>query len=249
MAREELWLGDGALFRTLAGWPTRGHCGAGCLRSTCGSGRRQRARAVTSFSKWDRDACRARVGEEEAARRPGAIMAGQWGYQLAEQRKRLGFTQAGLAEIMGVTLGRVSQIEQGEVSTVEALASYIAALGGKLELVADIGAHPLKMPANQPPDTASDDDRRLAWCEASDQSVPLSAACRSSWGSGPAHGRHLADLDGVAIGPVRRRCSRTRGGCALRDASRNRAACGPREGVPGPGVEPGSKRIKLAGRE
>jgi hypothetical protein len=28
--------------------------------------------------------------------------------------------------------GRVSQIEHGEVSTVEALASYIAALGGKL---------------------------------------------------------------------------------------------------------------------
>lgn len=34
------------------------------------------------------------------------------------------------------------------VSTVEALASYIAALGGKLELVADIGGHLLKMPAN-----------------------------------------------------------------------------------------------------
>jgi DNA-binding XRE family transcriptional regulator len=78
---------------------------------------------VTSFSKWDRDAYRARVGEEEAARRRGAIMAEQWGHQLAEQRKRLGFTQAGLAEIMGVTPGRVSQIEHGEVSTVEALAS------------------------------------------------------------------------------------------------------------------------------
>jgi DNA-binding XRE family transcriptional regulator len=103
---------------------------------------------VTSFSKWDRDAYRARVGEEEAGRRRGAIMAEQWGYQLAEQRKRLGFTQAGLAEIMGVTPGRVSQIEHGEVSTVEALASYIAALGGKLELIADIGGHLLKMPAN-----------------------------------------------------------------------------------------------------
>jgi hypothetical protein len=80
---------------------------------------------VTSFSKWDRDAYRARVGEDEAARRRGAIMAEQWGHQLAEQRKRLGFTQAGLAEI-----------------------SYIAALGGKLELIADIGGHLLKMPAN-----------------------------------------------------------------------------------------------------
>jgi hypothetical protein len=33
----------------------------------------------------------------------------------------------------------VSQIERGEVATVEALATYITALGGKLELVADIG--------------------------------------------------------------------------------------------------------------
>src|SRR5215469_7462463 len=56
---------------------------------------------------WDRDAYHVRVGEEEAARRRGAIMAEQWGYQLAEQRKRLGFTQAGLAEIMGVTPGRM----------------------------------------------------------------------------------------------------------------------------------------------
>ena len=103
---------------------------------------------MNSFSKWDRDAYRSRVGEEEAARRRGAIMAEQWGYQLAEQRKRLGFTQAGLADIMGVTPGRVSQIEHGEVSTVEALAGYIAALGGKLELIADIGGHLLKMPAN-----------------------------------------------------------------------------------------------------
>lgn len=49
---------------------------------------------------------------------------------------------------MGVTPGRVSQIEHGEVSTVEALASYIAALGGRLELIADIGGHLVKMPAN-----------------------------------------------------------------------------------------------------
>jgi hypothetical protein len=45
---------------------------------------------VSSFTKWDRDAYRRRVGEEEAARRRGAIMAEQWGYQLAEERKRRG---------------------------------------------------------------------------------------------------------------------------------------------------------------
>ena len=75
-------------------------------------------------------------------------MARQSGQRLAEERKQRGLTQAQLAETMGVTPGRVSQIEHGEVSTVEALASYIAALGGKLELVADIGGHLLKMPAN-----------------------------------------------------------------------------------------------------
>ena len=103
---------------------------------------------MASFTKWDRDAYRSRVGEEEAARRRGAIMAEQWGFQLAEERNRLGVTQAGLAEIMGVSPGRVSQIEHGEVATVEALAAYVSALGGKLELLADFGGHLLKMPAN-----------------------------------------------------------------------------------------------------
>ena len=60
---------------------------------------------MASFSEWGRDAYRARVGEDEAGRRRGAIMAEQRGYQLAKQRKRLGFTPAGLAEIMGMTLG------------------------------------------------------------------------------------------------------------------------------------------------
>lgn len=40
------------------------------------------------------------------------------------------------------------KIKHGEVSTVQALASYIAALGGKLDLIADIGGYLLKMPAN-----------------------------------------------------------------------------------------------------
>lgn len=70
------------------------------------------------------------VVDLDAARRRRSIMAQQWGYQLAEKRKRLGFTQAGLAEIMGVSPGRVSQIEHGEVATVEALAAYVSALGG-----------------------------------------------------------------------------------------------------------------------
>lgn len=103
---------------------------------------------MSSLSTWDREGYRRRVGEEEAARRRRSIMAEQWGYQLAEGRKRLGFTQAGLAEIMGVSPGRVSQIEHGEVATVEALAAYVSALGGKLELLVDVGGPLLKMPTD-----------------------------------------------------------------------------------------------------
>ena len=70
-------------------------------------------------------------------------MARQSGYRLAEERKRHGLTQAQLAEAMGVTPGRVSQIERGEVSTVEALARYIQALGGRLDLIAKFADHTL----------------------------------------------------------------------------------------------------------
>ena len=62
-------------------------------------------------------------------------------YQLAEIRKQAGLTQAELAGRMGVTKGRISQIEHGEVFTVEAIARYISALGGRLDLVADFGDH------------------------------------------------------------------------------------------------------------
>ena len=57
---------------------------------------------MSGFSNWDREAYRGRVGEEEAARRRGVIMGGRWGIS-SPSSKRLGFTQARLAEIMGVT--------------------------------------------------------------------------------------------------------------------------------------------------
>jgi DNA-binding XRE family transcriptional regulator len=99
---------------------------------------------MSGYTKWDRAAYVERVGgEAEAERRRKALMAHQSGHRLAEERKRHGLTQAQLAEVMGVTPGRVSQIERGEVSTVEALARYIAALGGRLDLVATFADHTL----------------------------------------------------------------------------------------------------------
>jgi hypothetical protein len=67
---------------------------------------------MSSYSKWDREGYRRRVGEEEAARRRRSIMAEQWGYQLAEERKRLGFTQAGLAYVPKSAF-RSSRVRQG----------------------------------------------------------------------------------------------------------------------------------------
>jgi DNA-binding XRE family transcriptional regulator len=60
---------------------------------------------------------------------------------LAEQRTRLGLTQAQVAQRMGVRQERVSAIERAEPGSTEVrtLASYVEALGGRLEIIADLG--------------------------------------------------------------------------------------------------------------
>ena len=84
---------------------------------------------MSSYTKWDRAACTGRVdGEEEAERRRKALMARQSGHRLAGERKRHGLTQAQLAQAMGVTPGRVSGIERGELATIDAVARYVEAL-------------------------------------------------------------------------------------------------------------------------
>jgi DNA-binding XRE family transcriptional regulator len=66
-------------------------------------------------------------------------------YMLAEKRRELALSQEDVAERMGVTKGRVSQIECGRVSTLDAIGRYIQALGGQLRLTAefDSGQVPL----------------------------------------------------------------------------------------------------------
>ncbi|MDP9848942.1 helix-turn-helix domain-containing protein [Streptosporangium lutulentum] len=66
-------------------------------------------------------------------------------WRLAEMRKRRGLTQNQVAESMGISVGRVSQIEKGDVSTREVLDRYVAALGGTLTLIADFGDEQLKV--------------------------------------------------------------------------------------------------------
>ena len=45
-------------------------------------------------------------------------------------RKRRGLTQRQVAQAMGVTVGRVSQIENGELAGIDVLDRYVSMLGG-----------------------------------------------------------------------------------------------------------------------
>lgn len=52
---------------------------------------------------------------------------------------RRGVTQAELADALGVSQARVSKIEHGEVSGIEVIRSYVAALVGSIDVVARLG--------------------------------------------------------------------------------------------------------------
>ena len=73
------------------------------------------------------------------------LIATNRAYRLAEMRRRLGLTQADVADRMHVRQERVSAIERAKVdaSELRTLAAYIKALGGRLEIVADFGTERL----------------------------------------------------------------------------------------------------------
>lgn len=74
-----------------------------------------------------------RAGGEEAVQAgKQELLAEVVGHRLAEIRRARGFTQQQIAERMGVTKGRVSQIEQGRISGQDVVARYATALGGRL---------------------------------------------------------------------------------------------------------------------
>ncbi|WP_433537187.1 helix-turn-helix domain-containing protein [Micromonospora sp. CA-249363] len=71
-------------------------------------------------------------GEEAVEAGKQELLAQVVGHRLAEVRRARGLTQQQVAERMGVTKGRVSQIEQGRISGQEVVARYAVALGGRL---------------------------------------------------------------------------------------------------------------------
>jgi DNA-binding XRE family transcriptional regulator len=93
---------------------------------------------LTEFFPADRDRAEVEAGAQ-------ALVSINRAHRLAEMRKRLGLTQADVAERMNVRQERVSAIERAKVDTSElrTLAAYIKALGGRLEIVADFGGERL----------------------------------------------------------------------------------------------------------
>jgi DNA-binding XRE family transcriptional regulator len=90
---------------------------------------------MSGYVRWRdiRDEHVQRAGGEAAVEAgKQELIAEVIGHRLAEVRKSRGLTQQQVADRMGVTKGRVSQIEQGKISGQEVLARFAAALGGRL---------------------------------------------------------------------------------------------------------------------
>jgi DNA-binding XRE family transcriptional regulator len=99
------------------------------------------------FSAWDQVKTKAAAvdprtaAEREASRAAAAERREAYvrGHQLAEMRKAAGLTQAQVAEMLGVSQGRVSKIEHDEISGIDIVRAYVGALGGTLDIVATLG--------------------------------------------------------------------------------------------------------------
>ena len=101
----------------------------------------------SGYAKWTDAKARGRAAdprtsEEQAAGKAAARErreAYMRGHQLAEMRAAAGLTQTELAEALGVSQARVSKIEHGEISGIDVVRAYVAALGGTIDVVARIG--------------------------------------------------------------------------------------------------------------
>ncbi|GGS57866.1 transcriptional regulator [Planobispora rosea] len=105
---------------------------------------------MSSYRRWRESghlekAIETAGGPEQFENEMQQLRAQTQGWRLSEMRRRRGLNQAQVAERMGISVARVSQIEQGDVSTREVLDRYVAALGGTLKLIADFGDEQLKV--------------------------------------------------------------------------------------------------------
>ncbi|NLU66731.1 helix-turn-helix transcriptional regulator [Streptomyces sp. HNM0574] len=98
---------------------------------------------MSGYSSWAEVKRRRRerepeVSEAEWAERKRearqATEAFALGHHLRELREHLGLTQRHMATVLGVSQARVSQIESGEVRSLETLRAYAAALGARISV-------------------------------------------------------------------------------------------------------------------
>lgn len=97
---------------------------------------------MSTYEKWSdirAGLVEAAGGEERIAEARKRNQANIDGHRITERRKSLSLTQTDVAERMGVTKSRVSQIERGEVSTIDAISRYVQALGGEIQVSAVFG--------------------------------------------------------------------------------------------------------------
>ncbi|GAA0486592.1 transcriptional regulator [Paractinoplanes deccanensis] len=90
---------------------------------------------MSKYTRWSdiRAGFVEQAGEEEAFEKgEQELLATVVGHRLAEVRRARGLTQQQVADRMGVTKGRISQIERGKISGQDVLSRYAAALGGRL---------------------------------------------------------------------------------------------------------------------
>ncbi|WP_280428133.1 helix-turn-helix domain-containing protein [Nocardia brasiliensis] len=90
---------------------------------------------MTGYSRWQdirTEFVERAGGEDTVTVGKEELLAEMIGHRLAEIRRSRGLTQQQIAARMGVTKGRISQIERGQIAGYELLARYAAALGGRL---------------------------------------------------------------------------------------------------------------------
>lgn len=103
--------------------------------------------ATRHWPRWDETRPRMNVTEEGLARARAELDAEVAAYHLAEIRKAQGRTQTDVAKEMGVSQKRISKLESAELSKteVDTIARYVAALGGRVRLVADFPGHSITL--------------------------------------------------------------------------------------------------------
>lgn len=91
-----------------------------------------------------------RLGSEAVDDARDAMLATVRVHRLAEIRRAQGHTrQSDVAALMGVSQARVSKLENSDLAHTElgTLQSYVAALGGRLRVVADFGGNAVELGA------------------------------------------------------------------------------------------------------